>query len=249
MNSIPILYDNDEIFVINKPAGLPVQGGEHITHSLDNDFAKQVGSKVYLVHRLDKDTAGLMIVAKTPFAASKWTKLIGSKQVKKEYVAICCGRIAPKSGKITEVLEQHGQRKNAVTFYNVEKEWEVSYRPSAENQNDSGKKGEEGKVIEGKGDGQEAQEEIINMSTIRLTLETGRMHQIRIHLAKQNCPIAGDDQHGNFKVNKKLKKALKIKQLLLCSQKLYIPVAVDGNPNKSKMMTFEIPLPEHMVFE
>ena len=59
---IPIIYQNDEIFIINKPAGLAVQGGEKITHSLDKDFAEQVGSKVYLVHRLDKETAGLWLL-------------------------------------------------------------------------------------------------------------------------------------------------------------------------------------------
>ena len=73
---IPIIYQNYEIFIINKPAGLAVQGGERITHSLDKDFAEQVGSKVYLVHRLDKETAGLMVVAKSAFAAGKWSKLI-----------------------------------------------------------------------------------------------------------------------------------------------------------------------------
>lgn len=218
MNSIPILYDNDEIFIINKPAGLAVQGGEHISHSLDVDFAKQVGQKVYLVHRLDKDTCGLMIVAKNPQSANKWTKLISSKEVKKQYYAICCGKINPSKGKITEVLEQHGQKKNAVTDYQVVKEWTVSYTDENNEVN------------------------TIHMTNIQLVLETGRMHQIRIHLSKQNCPIAGDDQHGNFKLNKKLKKILKIKQLLLCSQKLYVPL-------NGKIQCFEVPLPDHMIFE
>ena len=79
MNSIPILYENDEILVINKPSGLAVQLGEGLSHSLDKDFSQSLGYKIYLVHRLDKDTSGLMIVAKSPFAASKWTKIIGSK--------------------------------------------------------------------------------------------------------------------------------------------------------------------------
>ena len=62
MVSIPIIYENEEIFIINKPAGLAVQGGEKIAHSLDNELAKQVGYKVFLVHRLDKETAGLQLV-------------------------------------------------------------------------------------------------------------------------------------------------------------------------------------------
>ena len=196
MNDIPIIYQNPEIFIINKKAGMPVQGGEKIAHPLDEELSKQVGQKVYLVHRLDKDTSGLMIVAKTSQAAAKWTKLIGSKEVKKEYIAICVGSINPKEGGITEDIVQHGQSKRAVTHYQVEKEWEIE---------------REG-------------EQSIKMCQIRLQLETGRMHQIRIHLAKQGCPIAGDDQHGNFKLNKVLRKLAGIKHLQLYSVKLTLPI-------------------------
>lgn len=203
MNLVSVLYENDEIYIINKPAGLAVQGGQGVSHSLDVDFAKQVGSKVYLVHRLDKDTSGLMIVAKTPAAANKWTKLIGSKIAQKEYVAICAGSLKQKKGVIHEDIVQHGDSKQAVTHYEVEKEWDYDIPADDE-------KGTPATVI--------------HMSQIRLKLETGRMHQIRIHLAKQGCPIAGDDQHGNFKLNKLLKKHYKIKSLQLCSQKLIIPI-------------------------
>lgn len=203
MNSVTIVYENDEIYVINKPAGLAVQGGQGVSHSLDVDFSKQVGKKIYLVHRLDKDTYGLMIVAKNPAAASKWTKLIGSKVAVKEYVAVCAGTLKQKKGVIREDVVQHGETKAAVTNYEVEKEWDLDI-PADEEKGTAATK--------------------IHMSQIRLRLETGRMHQIRIHLAKQGCPIAGDDQHGNFKVNKMLKKYHKIKTLQLCSQKLTIPV-------------------------
>ena len=205
MNDIPIIYQNSEIYIINKKAGMPVQGGEKIAHPLDEEFAKQVGQKVYLVHRLDKDTSGLMIVAKTPAAASKWTKLIGSKQVQKEYIAICTGTINPKRGEISEDIIQHGQSRRAVTHYKVEKEWEIEREGEAS----------------------------IKMCQIRLLLETGRMHQIRIHLAKQGCPIAGDDQHGNFKMNKVLRKAAGIKHLQLFSVKLTLPL-------EGSIKTFEI---------
>ena len=64
----------------------------------------------------------------------------------------------------------------------------------------------------------------VPLCLIKLQLETGRMHQIRIHLAKQGCPIAGDDQHGNFKMNKLLKKVCKIKRLQLAAVRLTIPL-------------------------
>jgi len=216
MNVIPILYENEEIYVINKPSGLSVQGGQGVSHSLDVDFANQTGNKVYLVHRLDKDTCGLMIVAKTPMAANKWTRLVGSKAAEKEYVAICAGSLKQKNGIIKDDVVQHGDTKVAVTNYSVEKEWNVKIPADEE-----------------KG----IPEYSIQLSQIRLKLETGRMHQIRIHLAKQNCPIAGDDQHGNFKINKALKKHYKVKKFLLCSQKLTLPL--DG-----KNQIFEINLPD-----
>ena len=208
MNGLTILYEDEEIFVISKNSGLAVQGGANIKHSIDVDFADEIGQKIFLVHRLDKDTAGLMIVAKNPVAAAKWTKLISGKTVKKEYIAICAGTIEPKKGIICEKIVQHGEEKKAVTNYEVEKEIET---------------------------------ECGKLSQIRLLLETGRMHQIRIHLAKNSCPIAGDDQHGNFKLNKQLKKILGIKKLLLASVKLTVPL-------QSKNQVFEIPLPEYMCF-
>ena len=208
MNGLTILYEDEEIFVISKNSGLAVQGGANIKHSIDVDFADEIGQKIFLVHRLDKDTAGLMIVAKTQAAAAKWTKLISGKTVKKEYIAICAGTIEPKKGIICEKIVQHGEEKKAVTNYDVEKEIET---------------------------------ECGKLSQIRLLLETGRMHQIRIHLAKNSCPIAGDDQHGNFKLNKQLKKTLGIKKLLLASVKLTVPL-------QSKNQVFEIPLPEYMCF-
>ena len=208
---IPLVYENDEIFIIDKPAVLAVQVWQGIVHSVDRDFAEQTGQKVFLVHRLDKDTSGLMIVAKNSPAAGKWTKIISSKIARKEYVALCAGRMPAKSGVIKEDVIQHGESKAAVTHYRVEKEWTVPY----ENENGAGE---------------------IPLCLIRLQLETGRMHQIRIHLAKNNCPIAGDDQHGNFKVNKLLKKICKIKRLQLAAVKLTIPL-------EGKEMVFEIEIP------
>ena len=208
---IPVIYENDEIIIINKPAGLAVQGGQGVVHSVDRDFAEQIGYKIYLVHRLDKDTSGLMVVAKTPVAAGKWTKLIGSKIVKKEYLALCAGKMPAKKGIIHEDIVQHGDQKSAVTHYQVEKEWTLPY----ENESGAGE---------------------LALSLIRLQLETGRMHQIRIHLAKNNCPIAGDDQHGNFKLNKLLKKACGIKRLQLAAVRLTVPL-------NGKEKVFEIPNP------
>ena len=234
MKEIPILFEDDEIFVINKPAGVAVQGGEGIAHPLDEEFSKQVGFKVYLVHRLDKETCGLMVVAKNPKAASKWIELIASKQVQKEYTAICFGEPLingkkQKSGTISgSVIKKNGKNEreqSAVTNFTVEEVKTVEIPVFSDNPEE-----EASKLIP------------LTFSQIHLKLGTGRMHQIRIHLSSVGAPICGDDKHGNFKLNKLAKKHLKIKNLLLCSQKLTIPTA-GGKTN-----TFEIDLPQYFDF-
>lgn len=202
MNDIPIIYENSEIIIINKPQGLACQGGQNIAHPLDKELPFKLGYPVYLVHRLDQETSGLLIVAKSAKAASKWTSLIGQKSVKKEYDALCIGVPEKPEGTFKSSIVDHGVKKDALTFYKVKKSWNMdSYI----------------------------------LSHIHLTLGTGRMHQIRIHLAKAGYPIAGDDKYGNFKANKELKKLCGIRRLKLISSRLTIPV--DG-----KEMTFELPV-------
>ena len=231
MVKIPVIFENDEIFVINKPAGLAVQGGEGIAHPLDEEFSKQVGFKVHLVHRLDKETCGLMVVAKNPAAASKWIDLIASKQVHKEYTAICFGEpiIEGKKqksgtirGSVTKKSGKNIREQSAVTKFFVEETKSFKIPVSSENSSEK-----------------ESQLQTLTFSKINLKLGTGRMHQIRIHLASVGSPICGDDKHGAFKLNKIAKKHFKIKNLLLCSKKLSIPTK-DG-----KSRTFEIDLPDY----
>ncbi len=197
MNKLEIIYENENIYIINKPQGLATQGGKGVTHSVDTVLAQQVGKKIFLVHRLDKDTEGLLIVAKDSKSATLWTDLIGGKEITKTYNALCVGTLKEKKGTISEPITHKGVTKNAITFFEVENETTKSI------------------------EFQEKQENI-SLSLIKLQLSTGRMHQIRIHLAKNGVPIAGDDKYGDFKSNKKLRK-LGIKKLQLTAVKLEIP--------------------------
>ena len=208
MNAIPIVYENEEIIIINKPAGVSVQGGVGIAHPIDKELPKQTGHEIFLVHRLDKDTSGLMIAAKTKHAAAKWSKLVASRAVKKEYDAVCIGTFSERKGVITDDVVQHGESKRAVTHYEVNEVFEI----------DCG--GEK-----------------LSLSLVHLTLETGRMHQIRIHLSKKGSPVAFDDKHGNFAKNKLLKKHCGGKRLLLCASQLSFP-------HSGKENTVRIELPE-----
>jgi 23S rRNA pseudouridine955/2504/2580 synthase len=101
--------------MIDKPAGLAVQGGAGITHSVDTVLTAQTGAKVFPVHRLDKDTSGILVVAKNAGAASKWTKLIVGSSVAKEYTALCLGIPPQASG----VFSNEIGGKDALTKYTV----------------------------------------------------------------------------------------------------------------------------------
>ena len=215
MKTIEILYEDEEILLVNKCEGLSVQGGNGVTHSLDEDLSAQLGYKVFLVHRLDKETSGILIVAKSSASAAKWTNLISSSSVTKCYTAICLGKPYVNgnyhsSGTLKSVIEAHGRKQEAFTDFEVVKTVSVK--------NDSG--------------------DDVTLSLLSITLGTGRMHQIRIQMARVNCPVAADDKHGNFKLNKFIRK-LGIKKLQLASTKLTLPI-------KNKLRTFEIPLPKHM---
>ncbi len=219
MKTLPIIYENDDIYIINKPAGLATQGGQGVVHSVDTLLASQVGQKVHLVHRLDKETEGLLIVAKNSKAASTWTDLIAGKEITKEYCAICTGDFPKTSGTITDSITTKGVTKPALTHYMVEKTSTVSLETPEGTQTQS-------------------------LNLVRLQLGTGRMHQIRIHLAKLGCPIAGDDKYGNFKLNKLLKKQLGIKRLQLAAVQLTIPKKHLGflNNSESEIIAIQAPL-------
>lgn len=214
--TIPIIYEDSEIFLINKRQGLAVQGGSGISHSVDSDLAAQVGQKIYLVHRLDKETSGLLLCAKNPAAAAKWTRLVGEKSVVKEYKALCFG--APKNprGKICSDIAERGVKKRAETFYEVEKVFEIPQ----ENRDESSTEKSDAAFPRA-------------ISLLRLRLGTGRTHQLRIHLAAEGFPICGDDKYGDFAANRFLKKNFGIKRLCLCAFRLTLPLA-DGQK------TFEI---------
>lgn len=210
MKNTPVIYENDEILILNKPAGLAVQGGQGVSLSLDTGLARETGRPVYLVHRLDKDTAGLMIVAKTPEAAAEWTRRIASRLVSREYTAVCVGEPERAAGVIRADIVRRGVRKSAVTRY------EVTERRSV--------------VLGG---------EAAVLSVVRLRLETGRTHQIRIHTAMSGFPVAGDDLYGNFRLNRLLKKEYGVRRLMLCATRLDARGFGDD-------LSFEIPLPPHM---
>ena len=199
MKSVPILYEDENFLIFNKPAGLPVQGGKGIKTSLDTLLAQCRKERPLLVHRLDKDTSGVIVTAKTTASAAACSAFFsGQKQgLKKNYLAFCAG-LLNESGIINEKITIKGKGKtlNAETFYT--------------------RKGSAVLIESG-------EKEPVNVSLAEIMPFTGRMHQIRRHLAQSGHPILGDDKYGDFALNKTLKKTLGIKKLLLHALSIYLP--------------------------
>ena len=172
MNTIPIVYENEEIIIINKPAGVSVQGGEGIAHPLDKELPKQTGHEIFLVHRLDKDTSGLIITAKNRDAEEWLGQQFARRFVQKEYIAIVKGRPPALAGDIkTQIIRDPKNRKRfkAATQTEDGKSARTIYR-----------------CIASYG----------NYSLMRVRLKTGRTHQIRVHMKYIGCPILGDTVYG-----------------------------------------------------
>lgn len=198
------MFENQDIIAIIKPCGVAVQGGAGISNPLIDDIDRIYSKKHFLIHRLDKDTEGILIVGKTSTAAAKYSKILNSPETKKEYIALVSGNVESSSGTIKIPLEKDGRLVNAVSKY---------------------------KVLEKKSD----------FTKLAVSIETGRMHQIRIHMAKAGHPIIGDDKYGNFKLNKELKKNMGVKKLMLAAIKLELYIS----PVEKKIFT--CPVPEHIL--
>ncbi|MDR3123767.1 MAG: RluA family pseudouridine synthase [Treponema sp.] len=201
MKNLTVLFENDRCLVLNKPAGLAVQGGEGVAVSLDSLLAAEYSPRPLLTHRLDKDTSGVILAAKTREAAARFSALFAREAgpgVRKLYLGICAGRPAPPRGVIETALEVRSAVRFSRTFYRcLDRE-------------DEGRNGE--------------------FSRLELELGTGRTHQIRRHLASIGHPILGDDKYGDFSLNKRLRRERGLKRLLLHSARLVIPAALCGFP-------------------
>ncbi|MDR2923052.1 MAG: RluA family pseudouridine synthase [Treponema sp.] len=211
---LDIVYEDNSCIVINKPAGLAVQGGKGISVSLDSILAGSRQQRPLLVHRLDRDTSGLILAAKNRAAAAVYSRLLGGggggtaagghRAVVKRYMAMCKGRPARDEGTISLDLEIRGVKKKSETLYRLIENFEGAY------------------------------------SLLELELGTGRMHQIRRHLALTGSPVLGDGKHGDFSLNHLLRKTMKLNKLLLHAARLIIPEGPD-NPR----LDLEAPLPEY----
>jgi 23S rRNA pseudouridine955/2504/2580 synthase len=117
MKGITILFEDAEILALNKPSGRAVQGGAGVGMSLDRLLAAERNPAPLLVHRLDKETSGIILAAKTRPAAAKYALFFREGRLEKKYLGVCAGADGMKKGRIRDGLDIRGKSKAAETGY------------------------------------------------------------------------------------------------------------------------------------
>lgn len=217
-----IVHNDSDIVVFNKPAGLAVQGGTGIKKSVDKMAAALFPyDKISLVHRLDRETSGLLVVAKNQRAAQHLSAQFQNKDAHKEYLALLNGAVKPLHGVIDNYMLK-GQ-----VFDNPERV-----------NNGTGQRPQRAvthyQVLSSAG----------NLSWVLFSPKTGRTHQLRLHSAfTLNAPIVGDNLYGrNNKEDDALRSMLATNNLFLFAYKLTFQ-----HPSSGRMITMRAVVPEFMM--
>lgn len=173
------VYEDDDLVIIDKPAGLNVHATEHGTQQATvADFSKTISTdsnssdRPGIVHRLDKDTSGLLIIAKTGEAKEYLQGLFRDRQIKKRYLALASGRLKESEATINLPIGRHRKRPTERTVLSGGRSAVTHYRVLAE---------------------------YPGATLVDVTLETGRTHQIRVHFAHLGHAIVGDKLYGHGK--------------------------------------------------
>lgn len=216
-----ILFEDNDIIALNKPFGLAVQGGANMTQHLDGMLAslKKDGERPRLVHRLDKDTGGLMLVAKTRLAAQQLGDAFKNHDVDKTYWALTAGAPRPREGTIDMPVA-----KKTVRIGDGEQE-----RVAPADGETAKKALTDYQTIEEAGHG---------VAFIAMRPVTGRTHQLRVHAAAVGCPIIGDGKYGGPAARLE---GVSPKLHLFCRSMTF------PHPGSVRRMTLVAPLTGHML--
>tara|TARA_B000000565_G_scaffold103496_1_gene77326 strand:+ start:3332 stop:4225 length:894 start_codon:yes stop_codon:yes gene_type:complete len=184
-----IIHQDDKLVVINKPPGLATQGGTGIATSVDqlaSAYFKGTDNKeAFIVHRLDRSTSGILLISKDLVLTKELTQAFKDKTIKKTYIALVEGHLSESSGTINSPLSIQNNQSEKVVI-------DADGKPAITHF----------KLLEHQGPN----------SLVQLMPETGRMHQLRVHMASLGHPIIGDDKYARareqFKFNPELEKRL-----------------------------------------
>jgi 23S rRNA pseudouridine955/2504/2580 synthase len=182
---LAVAFEDAELLVIDKPSGVAVHGGSGVSFGVIESLraARPQAKFLELAHRLDRDTSGLLILAKKRSALVELHRMLREGEVHKIYLAVVKGRVEKKTLELRESLHKYvtasGERRVSVNA--------------------------QGQSAVTKAARLKANQ---NFSFLEIQLLTGRTHQIRVHLAHAGHPIVGDDKYGDFALNRELKQRL-----------------------------------------
>ncbi len=216
-----LLHADEMVFVFNKPAGLAVQGGSGVTRHVDDmleAWRNKRGEKPRLVHRLDRDTSGVLVVARTRLAAMKLSEAFRARDTRKIYWALVKGVPSKRNEKISTWLVKEatpdGDRVRVVRHGERGADHAVSHY----------------RVVE-----QAAQ----TLAWLEMEPYTGRTHQLRVHAAHIGCPIIGDPKYFEADTNWELPGGIQ-NRLHLHARRIVIPHPEGG------VIDVTAPMPPHM---
>jgi len=198
--------EDDALIVIDKPAGVAVHGGSGVSFGVIEQLrrARPLAKFLELAHRLDRDTSGLLVVAKKRMALTKLHDQFRDGDISKRYLALVKGRWRNELQHVRLPLHK---------YLTADGERRVSVNPE-------GKASHSIVRLVARWE---------NFSLVEVELKTGRTHQIRVHLAHLGFPIAGDDKYGDFSLNKALQKS-GLGRMFLHAAKLALPHPLSGAP-------------------
>lgn len=221
---LDVVYEDDDIVVVNKPAGLvvhpaPGHGAGTLVNALLHHCPNLSGiggvARPGIVHRLDQDTSGLIVVAKSQPAMDGLVKAFAShRNVEKTYLAVCHGRPRLDAGRIENLIGRHPVDRKRMAI--VERNGKIAitnWRVRAAG---------------------------VRTSLLECQIETGRTHQIRVHLASLGCPIIGDRVYGKGALDRRLDPVPARQMLHAWRLALWHPV-------RNERMSFEAPVPPDMA--
>ena len=221
----PVLWEDDSLMAIDKPAGVAVHGGSGVSFGVIEQLrrARAACPHLELVHRLDRETSGVLLVAKKRSALRHLQDQFRDRETGKTYLALVLG-LWPSNKKVID---------QPLHKYTVDK---------------GTGEGERRVRVTDKDDPQGMRSitlvrvaRIVGPYTLlEVTIKTGRTHQIRVHLASQGHPIAGDDKYGDFDRNRELQK-LGLKRMFLHAWQLKFQHPVSGRP-----VAVQAPLPSDL---
>ncbi len=234
---LDIVYEDDDLLVVNKPAGLVVHPGHGnytgtlvnaLTYHFEN-LPLNSSERPGLVHRIDKDTTGLLVVAKTDWTMSELQKQFAEKTTEREYVAIVWGNVVEEEGTIESFIGRHKVDRMQMASYpddtNGAKYAVTHY-----------------KVLERLG----------YVTVVSCVLETGRTHQIRVHMKSIGHTLFNDERYGGHRILKgttftKYKQFVENCFKTLPRQALHAKTLGFRHPVKDEWMRFETPIPQDML--